>query len=123
MIEGVLRHCTEMAVDRNYVNTHDQLEVAFAMCSLLGFRLLPSLKGINRQKSPKRYVHRVQRESLFGDLPGYLQSAAHISQADIRSGAAHWDDIGVFPLRSQRLIYHLQRDGDSGTSAARCPGG
>jgi TnpA family transposase len=50
MIEGVLRHCTEMAVDRNYVDTHGQSEVAFAMCSLLGFRLLPRLKGIHRQK-------------------------------------------------------------------------
>jgi len=50
MIEGVLRHCTEMSVDRNYVDTHGQSEVAFAMCSLLGFRLLPRLKGIHRQK-------------------------------------------------------------------------
>ncbi len=50
MIEGILRHCTEMAVDRNYVDTHGQSEVAFALCSLLGFRLLPRLKGIQRQK-------------------------------------------------------------------------
>src|SRR2546421_2468013 len=50
MIEGVLRHCTEMAVDRNYVDTHGQSEVPFAMCSLLVFRLLPRLKGIHRQK-------------------------------------------------------------------------
>jgi TnpA family transposase len=50
MIEGVLRHCTDMAVDRNYVDTHGQSEVAFALCSLLGFRLLPRLKGIHAQK-------------------------------------------------------------------------
>ena len=30
MIEGVIRHCTEMAVDRQYVDSHGQSEVAFA---------------------------------------------------------------------------------------------
>ena len=64
MIEGVLRHCTEMAVDRNYVDTHGQSEVAFAFCHLLGFRLLPRLKNIASQKlyrslagNPSEYEH------------------------------------------------------------------
>jgi hypothetical protein len=34
MIEGVLRHCTEMAVKKNYVDSHGQSEVAFAFCYL-----------------------------------------------------------------------------------------
>jgi hypothetical protein len=34
MIEGVLRHCTEMAVQKNYVDSHGQSEVAFAFCCL-----------------------------------------------------------------------------------------
>lgn len=50
MIEGVLHHCTEMAVDRSYVDSHGQSTVAFAFCHLLGFRLLPRLKPIRRQK-------------------------------------------------------------------------
>ncbi len=50
MIEGVLRHCTEMEVDRTYVDSHGQSEVAFSFCRLLGFQLLPRLKGIHRQK-------------------------------------------------------------------------
>jgi len=50
MIEGVLRHCTEMAVDRQYVDSHGQSEVAFAFCRLLGFQLLPRLKAIHKQK-------------------------------------------------------------------------
>jgi TnpA family transposase len=50
MIEGVLRHCTEMAVDRQYVDSHGQSEVAFAFCRLLGFELLPRLKAIAKQK-------------------------------------------------------------------------
>ena len=50
MIEGVLRHCTVMQVDRNYVDTHGQSEVAFAFCHLLGFQLMPRLKNLHKQK-------------------------------------------------------------------------
>jgi len=50
MIEGVLRHCTDMEVDRTYVDSHGQSEIAFSFCKLLGFQLLPRLKGIHRQK-------------------------------------------------------------------------
>ena len=50
MIEGVMRHCTEMEVDRQYVDSHGQSTVAFAFCRLLGFQLLPRLKAIHSQK-------------------------------------------------------------------------
>ncbi|NER28184.1 MAG: Tn3 family transposase [Symploca sp. SIO1C4] len=50
MIEGVLRHCTTMKVEKNFVDSHGQSEVAFAFCHLLGFELMPRLKGIHRQK-------------------------------------------------------------------------
>ena len=50
MIEGVLRHCTEMEVERQYVDSHGQSEVGFAFTHLLGFDLLPRLKDIAGQK-------------------------------------------------------------------------
>jgi TnpA family transposase len=50
MIEGVLHHCTEMEIDRQYVDSHGQSTVAFAFCRLLGFDLLPRLKAIHSQK-------------------------------------------------------------------------
>jgi TnpA family transposase len=50
MVEGVLRHCTSAEIQKNYVDTHGQSEVAFAFCHLLGFRLLPRLKNIASQK-------------------------------------------------------------------------
>ena len=50
MIEGVLRHCTSLEIDRQYVDTAGQSEVAFAFCHLLGFDLLPRLKNIHSQK-------------------------------------------------------------------------
>jgi TnpA family transposase len=64
MIEGVLHHCTEMEVDRQYVDSHGQSTVGFAFCRLLGFQLLPRLKAIGSQKlyrpdtgQPDSYPH------------------------------------------------------------------
>ncbi len=64
MIEGVLRHCTVVQVDRNYVDTHGQSEVAFAFCHLLGFQLMPRFKNLHEQKlalpdkeAAKNYPH------------------------------------------------------------------
>lgn len=39
-----------MEVEKNYVDSHGQSEVAFAFCHLLGFQLMPRLKAINSQK-------------------------------------------------------------------------
>lgn len=50
MIEGLLRHCTSMKIEKNFVDSHGQNEVAFAFCHLLGFQLMPRLKRINVQK-------------------------------------------------------------------------
>lgn len=50
MIEGVVHHCTEMEIDRHYVDSHGQSTVAFAFCRLLGFQLMPRLKAIPAQK-------------------------------------------------------------------------
>jgi len=50
MIEGVMRHCTQMKVEKQYVDTHGQSIVAFAFCHLLGFKLMPRFKSIANKK-------------------------------------------------------------------------
>ena len=50
MIEGVLRHCTDFEIQRQYVDSHGQSVIGFAFCHLLGFELAPRLKAIARQK-------------------------------------------------------------------------
>ena len=50
MIKGVLRHCTDMEIQRQYVDSHGQSAIGFAFCRLLGFELAPRLKAIARQK-------------------------------------------------------------------------
>ena len=50
MIEGVLRHCTKMKIEKNYVDSHGASEVGFAFSYMLGFKLMPRFKGLNKQK-------------------------------------------------------------------------
>lgn len=50
MIESVLRHDTDMEVQKSYTDSHGQSEVGFAFCHLLGFDLLPRLKAVASQK-------------------------------------------------------------------------
>lgn len=50
MIEGVLRHCTSMTVDKNYVDTHGASEIGFAFSYILDFDLLPRFKNLHSQK-------------------------------------------------------------------------
>jgi TnpA family transposase len=65
MIAGVLRHDTEMEVERSYVDSHGQSEVAFAFCRLLGFTLLPRLKAIAAQRL---YVPAPGTSSVYPNL-------------------------------------------------------
>jgi TnpA family transposase len=76
MIEGVLRHDTEMEVDRQYVDSHGQSEVAFGFCRLLSFSLLPRLKGIASQKL---------------SLPTPAARALYPNLAPILRGPIDWD--------------------------------
>ncbi len=55
MIEGVLRHCTDMSIEKNYVDSHGQSEIAFAFSYMLNFQLLPRLKNIGSQKLYRCY--------------------------------------------------------------------
>jgi TnpA family transposase len=50
MIEGLVRHSTDMTLNRAYVDSHGQSEIGFAFCHLLGYELLPRLKRMPRQR-------------------------------------------------------------------------
>ena len=78
MIEGVLRHCTDMEIQRQYVDSHGQSAVGFAFCRLLGFELAPRLKAIVRQKLALPGV------GMRSELPNLLP---------VLSGAIDWYEI------------------------------
>lgn len=69
MIEGVLRHDTEMEVEKQYVDTHGQSEVGFAFCYLLGFALLPRLKNLKKQRL---YRPNKEEPGTYGNLQPIL---------------------------------------------------
>lgn len=69
MIEGLIRHDTEMRVEQNFVDSHGQSEVAFAFCRLLGFKLMPRLKRI---KYEKLYLPDKGLNAEFENLKGVL---------------------------------------------------
>lgn len=90
MIEGVLRHCTDMEIQRQYIdrraigrhrfknNGERQSAVGFAFCHLLGFELAPRLKAIARQKLALPHAE------LRGQLPNLLP---------VLSGTIDWAEI------------------------------
>jgi TnpA family transposase len=75
MIEGLIRHDTEMRVEKNFVDSHGQSEVAFAFCHLLGgVRLMPRLKRI---KYERLYLPDKSMAGAFAHLAGVLSRPIH----------------------------------------------
>jgi hypothetical protein len=76
-----------MQVERQYVDSHGQSEVAFAFCHLLGFALLPRLKGLARQKL---YLPNADsRDSLGTKAPGTFRRDGYVrmvARAHCRGG-------------------------------------
>ena len=70
MIEGLVRHATTMNIERNYVDTHGQSEIAFAFCFLLNVALLPRFKNLARQK-----LHRADGEDYPNLEPVMISKA------------------------------------------------
>lgn len=67
MIEGLVRHDTDMRVEKNFVDSHGQSEVAFAFCDLLNtVRLMPRLK-------------RIKYERLYLPGPGTAMEYPHLA--------------------------------------------
>jgi TnpA family transposase len=79
MIEGILRHCTDAEIQKNFVDSHGQSEIAFAFCQLLGFRLLPRLKDIGSQR-------------LYRAEPGTLDTLPNL-QLVLSQRAINWELI------------------------------
>ena len=75
MIEGLIRHDTQMRVEKNFVDSHGQSEVAFAFCRLLNeFKLMPRLKRI---KYERLYLPQTGMRDQFPNLRGVLSRPIH----------------------------------------------
>ena len=94
MIEGLVRHDTEMRVGKNFVDSHGQSEVAFAFCHLLGSVWLMS--RLKRIKYERLYL---PDKGIAGDYPNLAGTfvrpsfpASTNGRCDdhSRSGDAYW---------------------------------
>jgi hypothetical protein len=100
MIEGVLRHCTSMSVEKNYVDTHGQSEVAFAFCKLLNFELLPRLKGLHAQRL---YRPEIGKPEAYPNLQ--LVLTRPINWELIRQ---QYDQSAASPAYSVQFVYRTE---------------
>ena len=109
MIEGVLRHDTQMDVEKQYVDTHGQSEVGFAFCHLLGFALLPRLKNLKKQR-----LYRPQNGGQYPHLQAILTRPINWQIIEQQYDETHQTDHGVAARDSGRridpaAIYQAQR--------------
>nr|WP_236952434.1 Tn3 family transposase [Mesorhizobium loti] len=88
MIKGVLRHCTDMEIQRQYVDSHGQSSIDFAFCHLLGFELAPRLKAIARQTLA------LPHPGLRAELPNLLPILSSvISWGRSSSSMTRWSNM------------------------------
>ena len=69
MITGLIHHDTEMRIEKNFVDSHGQSEVAFAFCRFLGIELMPRLKNIKKEVL---YLPKKGMADAFTNLKGIL---------------------------------------------------
>ncbi|MBF0398926.1 MAG: Tn3 family transposase, partial [Desulfobacterales bacterium] len=69
MIKGLILHDTEMRIDKNFVDSHGQSEVAFPFCRFIFVELCPRLK---RLKYERIYLSEKNMESKLIHLKGVL---------------------------------------------------
>jgi len=99
MIEGLIRHDTEMHVEKNFVDSHGQSEVASAFCRLLGgVRLMPRLKRIRYERL---YLPEVGMGMNFPNLAGVLTRPS--GGRSLSSSAMRWSN-----MPSEKVFQHTR---------------
>lgn len=71
MIKGILEHCTNMEINKAYMDTHGQSTLGFGVGKLLSFELLPRIKNIHEQKL---YYPSPSQKSEYKNLEKILKS-------------------------------------------------
>lgn len=78
MLNGILKHCSQMNLKKGYVDTHGQSTIGFGFSYCLQFDLLPRFKGINKQKL---FVADIRDKKKFSNL------------APVIAGSINWEKI------------------------------
>lgn len=78
MMEGLLRHCTDMEVEKNYGDSHGQSEIAFAFCYLLDYRLMPRLKAIHSQRLYRPEPGMTDAQNEYNEVIKKISNSTHV---------------------------------------------
>ena len=83
VLDGLLYHGSDLAIETHYVDTGGVSDISFALCHLVGFQLVPRLRGL---KDRKLYL-------FPGDTPPENLASLVGEPINIERIKANWNDI------------------------------
>ncbi|OYR07826.1 tn3 transposase DDE domain protein [Brucella grignonensis] len=83
VLDGLLYHGSELVIETHYVDTGGVSDMSFALCHLVGFQLVPRLRGL---KDRKLYL-------FPGDTPPENLASLVGEPVNVERIKANWNDI------------------------------
>ena len=83
VLDGLLYHGSDLAIETHYVDTGGVSDMSFALCHLVGFQLVPRLRGLK-----DRRLH-----LFLGDTPPENLAPLVGEPINVERIRANWDDI------------------------------
>lgn len=83
VLDGLLYHGSDLAIENNYVDTGGVSDMSFALCHLVGFQLVPRLRGL---KDRKLYL-------FPGDVPPENLAPLVGEPVNVDRIKVNWNDI------------------------------
>ena len=83
VLDGLLYHGSDLAIETHYVDTRGVSDMSFALCHLVGFQLVPRLRGL---KDRRLYL-------FPGDTPPENLAPLVGEPINVERIKANWDDI------------------------------
>lgn len=83
VLDGLLYHETDLAIEEHYVDTEGHTDQVFAMCYLLGFRFAPRIRDLK-----DRRIFTVEKPLRYKDLAPLIGGTVRTKQI-----ATHWDEL------------------------------
>jgi TnpA family transposase len=109
MINGFLKHDSQMNMNKTYMDTHGQSVIGFAIGYLLHFDLLPRIKGINKQKL--YYVNKGDKK-LYANLALILQGRINweLIEKYYNEVVRYIAALRVGTVEAEVMLKHLSND-------------
>lgn len=109
MLKGVLKHSTNMDMQKGYVDTHGQSTIGFGLSYLINFDLLPRLKNINKQKL---YYAETKDKSNYGNLTSILQGSIdwQAIEDSYNEVIKHTTALKIGTVEPDVMIKHFSKD-------------